>query len=368
MSGNELTTVDVNGSAAPPRASPPRRTLLVAWLYFRALVHEFRWTLATLIVAIVFASVLFSFTPLHELDDHRPNIGTAVYAAWMALLAQPVFGPPLPWYLALVSSIYPVFGVLLIGEGIVRLALLMTSRRQGEKEWMRVMASTYRDHVILCGLGSLGFRVLQQLVAANEQVVVLELSETGRFVAQGKALRVPVLIRDMKDDQALLDAGVTEARSIIIATNDDMANIEVALDSRRMNPKIRVVMRLFEQEIARKISGALSVDAVFSASALAAPTVAAMSLGAKVLGNTVIAGVTHLTIEIPVESGSALASKQMEKIESIYGIRVLAVLAADGSASTPIATRSAQSGERLVVHIPAAQLMTVAEAGRTGGS
>ena len=32
--------------------------------------------------------------------------------------------------------------LVLIGEGVVRLAMLIASREQGEKEWMRVMAST----------------------------------------------------------------------------------------------------------------------------------------------------------------------------------------------------------------------------------
>ncbi|NJL18652.1 MAG: hypothetical protein HC938_17335 [Nitrospira sp.] len=41
---------------------------------------------------------------------------------------------------------------------------------------------------------------------------------------------------------------------IVIATNDDMANLEVALDARRLNPKIRVLMRLYDQQIAAKIA------------------------------------------------------------------------------------------------------------------
>src|SRR5881628_3838228 len=102
---------------------------------------------------------------------------------------------------------------------------------------------------------------------------------SGRFVAQGKPMGVPVLMRDMKDDQSLYEAGIEHARAIIICTNDDMANVEVAIDARRMHPGIRIVMRLFEQDVAKKISGALAIDAVFSASSLAAPTVAAMSLG-----------------------------------------------------------------------------------------
>ena len=82
----------------------------------------------------------------------------------------------------------------------------------------------------------------------------------------------------MQEDQALLDAGVQYARAIIIATNDDMANLEVALDARRMNPKIRVIMRLFHQRMADKFKEAALIDEAFSPAALAAPLVAEMAL------------------------------------------------------------------------------------------
>ena len=63
---------------------------------------------------------------------------------------------------------------MLVGEGIVRIGMLMLSKERGEKEWMKVMASTYRDHIVLCGLGHLGFRILGQLLAAKEPVVAIE--------------------------------------------------------------------------------------------------------------------------------------------------------------------------------------------------
>src|SRR5437879_4158441 len=126
----------------------------------------------------------------------------------MALLAQPRDTTPPTWGVGVMCGLYPILGFILIGEGIVRLTLLMLSRRHGHKEWMRVMASTYRDHIVLCGLGHLGLRVLQQLHAAGLPVVVLERSRGTRQITHAKELGVAVLIRDMKEDQALIDAGV----------------------------------------------------------------------------------------------------------------------------------------------------------------
>ncbi|HEY1587494.1 MAG TPA: NAD(P)-binding protein [Polyangia bacterium] len=256
-----------------PRRSDPRTIVLFA----QRMLREFRWTLALLMMAVLLLGTLWAVTPLAALGGHRPDPFASFFSAWMALFAQTIL-PAERWYLELLCGVYPLFGFGLVGEGIVRIGMLILSKERGEKEWMTVTASTYRDHIVLCGLGHLGFRILNQLLAAKEPVVALEKDANARFLGDAKATGVPVLVRDMQEDQALIDAGVQHARTIIIATNDDMANLEVALDARRMNPKIRVIMRLFDQRMADKFKEAALIDEAFSPAALAAPIVAEMAL------------------------------------------------------------------------------------------
>jgi voltage-gated potassium channel len=337
----------------PRRASRPK----LASLYFLAMLHEFRWTLLSLLLAVVLAAALYRITPQDQLNGKTPSLSTSLYGGWMALLAQPIYSPPDTWYLKLLTGIYPVFGVLLIGEGIVRFALLMISRKHGEKEWMKVMASTYRDHVVLCGLGHLGARVLQELHSAGIPLVIIEKDKDRRFITLARELNVPVLLRDMTEDQALIDAGVPDARVIIIATNNDMANLEVALDSRRLNPKIRVIMRLYDQQIASKISSALMVDAAFSSSALAAPMVAALAMNAKVLGSSLIAGIPYVTCELKLPHDSRLAGQSVGKFEADENLRILVRTPTAGpSDHSPRGADLIQSGDTLVVHLPSDRL------------
>jgi voltage-gated potassium channel len=297
-----------------------------------AILREFRGTIVALVTALGLGTLLYAAAPAP--DGAKTTIATALYGAWMAMLAQPLWTPPPTWYLMLLGALYPLVGFVVVGEGVVRFALLMISRREGEKEWMKVMASTYRGHVVLCGLGHLGFRVLEELTKSGVEVVAIEANEKGRFVVLSKELGVPVLIRDMKEDQALIDAGVEHARAIIIATNDDMANLEVAMDARRMNPKIRVTMRLFDQQIAAKLSGIL-VDAAYSASALAAPYVAALSLATNITPGRAIGGAPYVTTELVVASGSAWVGLRYDEIEQAHAMRVLARTAAGGQLESP---------------------------------
>lgn len=257
-----------------------RRDLRTIYLFARRLLWEFRWTLALLMMAVLLLGTLYAVTPHAQLGGRPPDLITSFFGAWMALFAQPILMPPERWYLEVLCGIYPLLGFGLVGEGIVRIGMLILSKERGEKEWMTVTASTHRDHIVLCGLGHLGYRILGQLLAADEAVVALEKDASARFLAGAKATGIPVLVRDMTEDQALVDAGVQYARTIIIATNDDMANLEVALDARRMNPKIKVIMRMFDQRIADKFKEAALIDEAFSAAALAAPLVAEMALRA----------------------------------------------------------------------------------------
>ncbi|MSP61857.1 MAG: hypothetical protein EXR72_16290 [Myxococcales bacterium] len=290
------------------------------WRYLRTLVAPFRWTFVALALALCVGTTLYLVTPHHDLAGHAPPPHLALYGAWMALFAQPIFSPPETWYLALMCALYPLLGFILLGEGIVRLSLLLLSREHGEKEWMKVMAKAHRNHVVLCGLGHLGARILDQLLLTGAQVVVLERDPLASSLAQAKGTGVPVLIRDMKDDQALIDAGVEHARCLIIATNDDMANLEVALDARRLNPKIKVLMRMFDQRIADKIKDAFTIDQAFSSAALAAPLVAAMAQGGRVLATYPIGGVVYTTTELRVETASALAGRTIAEVEATYSV------------------------------------------------
>ena len=333
-------------------------------LYFFAILREFRWTLLVLGVLILLGAALHLSSPA-DLEGRRRTLDVAMYATWMAMLAQPIKSPPDAWFLRLLCGTYPVIGAIVVGEGVVRLAILMVSRRQGEKEWMKVQASTYRDHAVVCGIGRLGVRVIQQLTAAGVDVVAIERREEARFLPQAKATGVPIIIGDMKEDQTLMAAEIQHAKVVIIATNDDIANLEVALDSRRLNPKIRVVMRLFEQSIAQKISNAFLVDVAFSDSALAAPMVTAMSLGAKVTGTTMIAGIPHVTAELRVEEESPLAGKRIEEVERGYCCKVLARTPRSGPVQLPPAGNTpVVADDVLVVHSPSSQLATLAGAGR----
>jgi voltage-gated potassium channel len=257
---------------------PARGGFKIGLRYAIGVLREFRWTLLGLTTALVVGAGLYTSAPASALASAPPGLpGWPLLVAWMNLFGETMVTVQV-WYLAAVQALFPLVGFVLIGEGIIRLGMLMFSRRLGEKEWMTVMASTFRDHIIICGLGHLGFRLLGQLKGRDQDLVVIERDPSCGFLGRAREQGAAVLVRDMRDDQALRDAGIDSARVIVVASNDDLANIEVALDARRMNPRIRILLRLFDQRIADKFKDLGVIDEAFSSAALAAPVVAEMAL------------------------------------------------------------------------------------------
>jgi len=265
---------------APMKMQARRRSPRILLRYTYVLLREFRFTLGLLAVVVCIGALVYGLAPPEAFVEPVPRFAAWPFlAAWMALFAEPLVHPQI-WYVALVAMVFPLLGFALVGEGVVRLGMLVFSRKLGEKEWMVVMASTLRDHIVLCGLGHLGFRVLGQLLSRGLEVVVVERDAACPHLGHAREHGVPVLLRDMRDDQALKDAGIDRAKVVVLATGDDLGNVEVALDARRFNPGIKVVLRMFDQRIADKFEDAGIIDEAFSSAALAAPQVADLTMRA----------------------------------------------------------------------------------------
>ena len=96
---------------------------------------------------------------------------------------------------------------------------------------------------------------------------------------------------------------------MIACTDNDLVNLEVAIDVRAINPNIRLVMRFFDQSMAQKLGKAFAVDSTFSTSALAAPLFAAAALDDHVLGAYRLGEAVMASVQIDVPAGSRLLGK-----------------------------------------------------------
>lgn len=182
-----------------------------------------------------------------------------------------------------------------------------------------------RNHVVVLGLGNVGYRIVQHLLDAGVEVAAADSRANGRFVALARRQGVPVLIAEGRYSDGLRVLSVDRARAVIAASPDDIVNLEAALAARELNPDARVVARIFDQDLAERAQEQLRITACQSVSALATPAFVAAALGEGVL-NTIERGrQLWLLVEVRVGHGSAAGGMRVDELEAAGHLRILAV-------------------------------------------
>jgi voltage-gated potassium channel len=255
--------------------------------YFWALVKRFRFTFFMLLL-LVFGGGTALWVLLAR-AGHPVGLGRAIVAAYFLLFAQPIVDIPDNTAVELVAVLIPPLGITTVAEGLVRFAYLFFARERNDKEWFSVLAQTLKDHVVICGAGRVGYRVYEQLHKLGVPMVMIEKDDTKPFLAEIRSAGVSVLIDDVRAAGTLERANLGKARAIVCATDDDLANLNVALDARKLRPGIRVVMRLFDDDLVEKTRVSFDAQA-FSTSALAAPALAMAALDPAIKNSFEVGG------------------------------------------------------------------------------
>ncbi|MEV4139236.1 NAD(P)-binding protein [Dactylosporangium sp. NPDC049742] len=181
------------------------------------------------------------------------------------------------------------------------------------------------DHVIVVGLGNVGARVVQGLHDQGIDVVAVDRAPTARGVAVARALGIPVILGDAKDTETLEAASVATARCLVMVTTDDVTNLEAALLARSLRADLRVVLRLFEEDFARRIKVAFGINHSRSVSYLAAPAFAASMVGSEVVDTIPVGRRVLLVAEVRVGARSLLEGRPFHEVGVADELRLVAV-------------------------------------------
>ena len=131
------------------------------------------------------------------------------------------------------------------------------------------------SNTIVCGLGKVSKRVTRWILDLNEEVIVIESNPENSLIPEVRRWGVPVVIADARRPEVLLEVGITEAESIVPCTRDDLMNLSIALEARRLVPDIKVVLRMFDVQMAENVRTGFNIHTAFSIPELSAPAFAA---------------------------------------------------------------------------------------------
>jgi Trk K+ transport system NAD-binding subunit len=179
-------------------------------------------------------------------------------------------------------KLYGVF-LMVLGAGFLMpsvyafVTLYIVSARL--QHLLGTIRADFSDHIVVVGMGTVGFRVLEGLKELRPRVIGLDRGDGNELARTAASLGTTVVHGDARRSETLRLANIHRARTIVVATSDDVVNLETALNARRLNPRLHVVLRLLDQSLAERVGGALGLGASFSPSGLAAPVFASAALG-----------------------------------------------------------------------------------------
>jgi Trk K+ transport system NAD-binding subunit len=204
-------------------------------------------------------------------------------------------------------------------------------------------------HTVVVGLGDLGTRIVRALHDQGVEVVAIERDAARPGVQVARDLKVPVIVGDASRPETLDRASVATAQTLIVASTDDVTNLEIGLLSLAARPDLRVVLRLFDDEFADRVRRTFTIYASRSVSYLAAPAFAAAMIGRAVLATIPVRRRVLLLAEVPVGERSLLEHTTVAYANRPYESRLLAVRTAGQVVWRPSDGRPLRAGDRIIV-------------------
>ena len=194
-----------------------------------------------------------------------------------------------------------------------------------------VIYNTNFNPVLVIGGGNVGCVATQTLRDRGVTVHMIEREEGLRSSLEGVADQL--FIGDAADLELLMSAGLADAPSVLLTTNDDAMNIYLSVYCRRLNPDLRVISRITHERNIEAIHRA-GADFVLSYSSLGAESVLSLlqSRESVILGE----GFDLFYVPVPASlTGQILATSH---IRARTGLNVLALRLPDGGVVTATAS------------------------------
>lgn len=248
-------------AAASPAALP------IVHAAYRRWIRENR---VLLLIAAAFLALMAAATAFFHASERLDWITAAYFVVTMATttgfgdisLRDSSVSAKVVGMITMLSSIalVSIFFSLLIDRIVARRTANLLGHRRHALD----------GHVVVCGLGRVGYHLVEKLRAESYPVLVVEKDAGNRYLPAVRELGIPVMIADATIARTLVDAAVDRAAAVASIVSDDLVNLGVGLNARAIHPRIRVILRIFDRDTAEELRQRLNIHYAISTSAIAA--------------------------------------------------------------------------------------------------
>jgi Trk K+ transport system NAD-binding subunit len=191
--------------------------------------------------------------------------------------------------------------IMAVGVLFTGIFTAILTARLTQAQWVAVQGLRRikrRGHVIVCGAGNVGSRVIEYLLALGQRVVVIEANPKPSIVELSRDRHFDLLTGDATDDTTLELCNLGQAEALIALTNSDAMNLEVALGARARNPEMTIVIRVQEASFEESVRRHFGMTRTYATAALAAPVLAGLARFPGARGRIEIAGRDYSIAEL----------------------------------------------------------------------
>lgn len=220
-----------------------------------------------------------------------------------------------------------------VGAGLYFLSIIGESILEGRlrdiyrRGTMLREINRMRDHVIVCGFGRFGRIVTHDLQTAGSQVVVIEQDPALESELEGTGQ--PYVLGSATADRSLEQAGIANARAIVIAVPSESDCVFITLAARELNPDILInarsetdaAVRRIRQAGADHVTSPLKIGGGRAAMSILRPTVV------DFLELSSSGGGEEIDLEeIRIEPGAPVEGHQISDLEKDFAqVRIIAI-------------------------------------------
>ncbi len=134
-----------------------------------------------------------------------------------------------------------------------------------------------KPRIIVCSLNDTGYKIFCLL--RQQGAFVVGVHETP-IKGEGSDL----VVGNLRSASTLLAAGIQSAQTLVLAGSDEATNLAILMQAQILNPKIRIINRLFNTNLGDRLDQTLPNHTSMSVSALAAPVFTFAALGNRAIG------------------------------------------------------------------------------------
>jgi Trk K+ transport system NAD-binding subunit len=231
---------------------------------------------------------------------------------------------PIPAWLHVFSVAQTVAGTLFIGIVYAFLTeRVLSARFQFRRRRPPIPRA---DHTVIVGMGRVGRAVAARLADFGQPMIGTDTADIDTDVLPA----MPFIAGDA--EQTLKRVNLETCRAMMALTNDEVANLELALLARAANPACELVIRTDDPYFSKNVSDLVPRAYALGVNALAGEAFAAAAFGESIVSLFRVGGRTALVTEYQVHAGDPLDGRLLSNVAYGYDVVPLVLKRPEGAA------------------------------------